>query len=71
MKIGEDGRALLSGFTLSVWPELQAKISGLSMNTDKESDDVELFAGPLAADVWAYGMTVMVVCDWLNSFFFG
>lgn len=51
---------MLSGFTLSVWPALQAMISGLSMDTHKDSEDANLFAGPLSADVWAYGMTVMV-----------
>lgn len=57
------GRPLLSGFTLSVWPDLHRRVyegrrKGLEV-PDSDEFPVTWGSASMDADVWAFGMTVM------------
>ena len=54
-----DGTPLVSGFSLSVWPDLQSEV--LRYATRTNPDDQAVYTGPNKRDdVFAYGLTVMV-----------
>ena len=60
-----DGTPLISGFSLSLWPDLQLEIIQRAIGTDAEVPVVHASTNK-RADVLAYGMTVMVSAQTLH-----
>lgn len=60
-----DGTPLVSGFSLSLWPDLQLEIIQHAIGTDAEVPVVYASTNK-RADVLAYGMTAMVSVQTLH-----